>query len=297
MKVLITGASGLLGKYLINSANFNNTIYAICNSSLPSKQLKEVNYIQLNLLDEKELGKLLFELTPEIIIHTAGEGNVDIVQNSIVKYYELNVGVTKTIAHYAQNNSSKLVFISSNSVFGGSNELYADDSALNPINDYGKLKTIAERTIQTVNPKALIIRPILMYGWPNPNRRLNPTINWINQLRLGKNIKVVNDIYTQPLAVWDCASVIWKGIEIDAVGAVNVSGGKLISLYEFSLLTSKVFNLDSNLIEPVTSRFFQNLAPRPVKTGFDLQRLKNEFKITPDGPLIGLEKLKMTEWS
>ena len=295
MRILLTGASGLLGKYLLKSANFKNDIYAIHNNSKPNHQFKEVNFIKFDLLNTKKLDSLLLEISPDTIIHTAAEGNVDMVQNSIAKFYKLNVSIACIFANYAKNNSSKFVFISSNSVFGGSNETYTDDSELSPVNDYGRLKATAERNIKNINPNTLIIRPILMYGWPSPNKRLNPVINWITELRLNKKINVVNDIYTQPLAAWDCAAAVWKGIEIDAFGTVNVSGGKLISLYDFAVLTSEVFDLNPNLIDSVASSYFHNLAPRPYKTTFDLKRLINEFKIYPDSPQKGLERLRKLE--
>jgi dTDP-4-dehydrorhamnose reductase len=295
VRILLTGASGLLGKYLLKSANFINDVYAIHNNSKPNHQLKEVNFIKFDLLNTKKLDSLLLEISPDIIIHTAAEGNVDMVQNSIAKFYELNVSVACKFANYSKVNNSKFIFISSNSVFGGSNETYADDSELNPINDYGRLKATAERKVKNIDSNALIIRPILMYGWPSPNKRLNPVIKWITELRLGKKINVVNDIYTQPLAAWDCAHAIWKGIEIGATDSINVSGGTLISLYDFAVLTSEVFELNPNLIHPVTSSFFHNLAPRPFKTAFDLKRLITEFKINPDIPRKGLERLRKLE--
>ena len=291
----MTGASGLLGKYLLKSTNSINDVYAIHNNSKPNHQFKEVNFIKFDLLNTKKLDALLLEISPDTIIHTAAEGNVDVVQNSIAKFYELNVGVACTFANYSKVNSSKFIFISSNSVFGGSNETYVDDSELSPINDYGRLKATAESKIKNIDPKALIIRPILMYGWPSPNKRLNPVVKWITELRLGKKINVVNDIYTQPLAAWDCAHAIWKGIEIGATGSMNVSGGELISLYDFAVLTSEVFDLNPNLIHPVASSFFHNLAPRPLKTAFDLKRLITEFKINPDSPRKGLERLRKLE--
>jgi dTDP-4-dehydrorhamnose reductase len=180
-------------------------------------------------------------------------------------------------------------------VFGGSEEVYSDYSETSPINDYGMLKAHAEKMVLSIDPNSIIIRPLLMYGWPNFNRRLNPVVKWINDLRLGINIRVVNDIFTQPLAVWDCATAIWKGIEIDASGPVNISGGESISLYNFALLTSEIFGLNSGLIQPVSSLYFQNLAPRPFKTSFDLNRLKTEFNFVPSKLRAGIEELKLTE--
>jgi dTDP-4-dehydrorhamnose reductase len=295
MKVVLTGASGLLGKYLLDSAPDMYSIYATSKSAFSYSGNQNLTYTQLDLLDTKSLYNYLSETKPDAIIHSAAEGSVDKIQNNLNFYYPLNVTLALNLAKYCQEKSIKFIFISSNSVFGGSETTYSDNSNSSPINDYGTLKVEAEKLVREVNSGALIIRPILMYGWPYPNRRANPVTTWISNLRSSKSFCVVNDVFTEPLAAWDCAKAIWKGLEIDAEGIVNVSGGGLTSLYDFAILTSEVFCLDSNLISPVPSSYFPEIAPRPKKISYDLMRLKNEFGITPSIPIDGLGTLKQIE--
>jgi dTDP-4-dehydrorhamnose reductase len=295
MKILITGVTGLLGKYLVEKCPINFDIHGIAKSV--NDNVKNLNYHshQLDLLNFNLLLKKLKEINPDVIIHTAGEGGVDLVQNQMELYRPLNVGVTEVIAQYCEDFQKKLVFVSSNAIYGGSESSYSDYSDCSPINDYGILKCEAEKTVKNLCSNYLIVRPIMMYGWPLPGKRINPVVNWINLMRDGKPIFVVNDVWTQPLAAWDCAEAIWKAILINMVGAVNISGDELISLYEFALLTGKIFNLNNDLIKQVNSAHFMQLAPRPSCTIFDLIRLKNELKIEPEGNIFGLEVLRNSE--
>jgi dTDP-4-dehydrorhamnose reductase len=295
MKILITGVTGLLGKYLAKNCPTKLEIHGIAKDGYGNLNLLNYQPHQLNLLNFKLLLKKLNDINPDVIIHTAGEGSVDIVQNRIDLYRPLNVGVTEVIAQYCKDFQKKLVFVSSNAIYGGSKSAYSDYSVCSPINDYGILKCEAEKIVKNLCSEYLIVRPIMMYGWPSPGKRINPVVNWINLMRDGKPIFVVNDIWTQPLAVWDCAEAIWKAIQMNMVGEVNISGDELISLYEFALLTGKIFNLNNDLIKQVNSTHFMQLAPRPSCTIFDLIRLKSELNIEPKGNRFGLEVLRNSE--
>jgi dTDP-4-dehydrorhamnose reductase len=246
-------------------------------------------------LNFKRLSETLAQISPDIIIHAAGEGSVDAVQNQIESYTELNVTVTKKLAQYCNKFNKKLIFISSNAVYGGSNSAYSENSDYSPINDYGILKVKGEKAVRNFCNNYLIVRPIMMYGWPSPGKRINLVANWIKLLRLEQSVSVVDDIFTQPLAAWDCAKAIWKSIQKDMVGELNVSGGDLISLYNLALLTGKVFDLNIDLIKSVKSAHFSQFAPRPKCTIFDLTRLKSELNIKPDRNVVGLIRLRDTE--
>jgi dTDP-4-dehydrorhamnose reductase len=68
-----------------------------------------------------------------------------------------------------------------------------------------------------------------------------------------------------------------------------------LTLFELAQLTTKVFGLNEKLLKAAKSSDFENLAPRPVKTIFDLSRIKNEFNLKMSNPLEGLTELMITE--
>jgi dTDP-4-dehydrorhamnose reductase len=245
--------------------------------------------------DQAKLFETLEHIAPDVIIHAAAEGGVDTVEGKVSQYRELNVGASRGIAAFTRARGIQYVFVSSNAVFGDEGRIYRDDSPHSPVNDYGRLKSEAEDAVMSANSEALIVRPILMYGWPYPGRRLNPVVGWINSLRARRPISVVNDVWTEPLAAWDCADAIWSGISAHATGAINISGGVRMTLYELAIMTGEVFNLDTGQIRPISSASLPGLAPRPMDTAFDLVRLTNELLVSPMGPSEGLAVLRDTE--
>lgn len=294
-RIVVTGHTGLLGKYLIKTAPED---FVICGIS----QTKSDNHFKgsaydnfFDLRNSNLLNSKLKEFSPDAIIHCAAEGSVDALEGQIDKYKELNLDVSKNLSNSALDRKIKFVYVSSNAVFGGKLESYSDDSEPDPINDYGRLKVKTEAVIKNTDSDALIVRPILMYGWPNVGRRSNPVVTWIDKLRKNQEIVVVNDIWTQPLAAWDCARAIWKGLELNAKGTVNISGGTTLTLFELAQMTTKVFGLDEKLLKSAKISDFENLAPRPVRTNFDLTRIKNEFHLKMSNPIEGLIELMRTE--
>ena len=291
LRVILTGANGLLGRNIVSQKP--QDVELLCLSrGVPLSPNGHFDSHILDILDFPLLEDSLLTFQPDVVINAAAEGRVDEVQDNQDKYRKLNVELPAFLAKYAFDSGSYFIQISSNAVFGGSGLPYADLDPLTPINDYGKLKAAAEHAVIEANHEALIVRPILMYGWPYPGGRLNPAVAWVEALRSGSPVRVVNDVWTEPLAAWDCASAVWKGVELKAAGPINVSGGQRMSLFEFAHLTAQAFELDPAGIVAISSDSLSGLAPRPVDTSFDLARLRNEFELATSPPRLGLRDLR-----
>ena len=295
VRVLVTGATGLLGRSLIANAPRETDLFATSRHASSAQFEAPAVPLDLDLLETSALLGALDSIRPDVIIHAAAEGSVDAVQGHADRFAKLNVSVASQIADWCRVNSRYLVHISSNAVFGGRSTPYADYDATNPINDYGQLKVDAEVAVSSVLPSALIFRPILMYGWPGPQARTNPVASWVSQLRMDKSLKIVEDVVSQPLACWDAAKAIWRAVGVRSSGPINASGGESLTLYEFALLTAETFELDTSLISGIQSYELDGLAPRPHCTMFDNKRLTEELAITPLSPRQGLQVMRLTE--
>ena len=295
MRVVITGSSGLLGTYLLASCPEDTEIHALVRPGSNLVANDDVRVHEINYADPDEVESMLLSLSPGAIINSAAEGRVDAVQGKKDEFRPLNVEFPRLLGRFGNEHGIKVVHISSNAVFAGRTNAYSDTDSPDPVNDYGVLKQEAEVAVLGENSEALIVRPILMYGWPQGRSRTNPAASWISTLRSGQEIKVVDDVWSQPLYAGDCAQAVWRGIQESVSGTVNVSGGVRISLYEFALLVSQVFDLDASLIKPVSISSFPSLAPRPSETNFDLLRLRKELKMQPYSPADGLRVLRESE--
>ena len=294
MRVLITGASGLLGKYLMKFAPEGVELVTVGrgpvddpppSSSLPTSR-------KLDLLDFDGVRGLFDKEHFEGVLHAAAEGNVDKVQGSISAYEGLNVRLPGLLAELTEAQGSHLVHLSSNAVFGGRRSAYSDFDALTPINDYGLLKARAEQQVLENNPRASVVRPILMYGWPNKLGRKNIAQIFVERLSRGESVSALQDVVSQPLYAADCARAVWSALFKGVAGPVNVSGAQTMSIYEFALTVAEGFDLDPSLVTPVSFSDMGELSPRPERTLFSLDRLHSELDIFPVAPIDGLREMR-----
>lgn len=267
MKILITGASGLLGRYLLKTQPYRDfegmgkepehDIYPCYFTN------KIEGGIKLDISDPIET---IFEINPDIIIHCAANGDVDSVENNPSKAVKSDLLGTIKLVDYCEKMKCKLVTISSNAVYDGDNPPYSEDSPRNPVNLYGKIKSLADDIVMKSKCDWVIIRPIFMYGWPNKNGRGN----WATKIIESKEVKLVVDIYTQPTYAGDVAKWIWDVIYGDGLWCdhYNLSSKDVTSIYTFGEVVNSVFDLDCKILQSKISDF-KTIAPRPVNTCFE----------------------------
>lgn len=278
MKTIITGASGLLGSYLVKSAPQDASLYTQ----------------RFDILDKSAVYRAFDEAKPDVVIHCAGEGRVDFAEQNRCAAWQLNVEATNHIIQASRCWGARLVYISSNAVFDGAYPPYGDYKFKAPINAYGKTKAQAE-SILSVPPfiESVVIRPIMLYGWPNLGKRGNFVTRVLEDLRDRQPCKVAEDIITQPTYALDCAQAIWEIIAQQKSGMdiVNVAPQEKMSMFKFAVEIAKAFDLDPALIIQVPASEFKGFAPRPRDTTFDTAYMESKG-ITLRNPAEGLQAMK-----
>lgn len=291
-RVLITGGTGLLGLAIQQLAPMGTQGFSVY---FPERSLPEPLPFPIraaDVTDRRQMQSVFEWAIPDVVIHTAAIGSVDFAERNREQARKVNVGGTEVVAELCQIFNSRLIYISSNAVFDGITPFYSEVAPVNPINYYGQLKVEAENIVLNSSIQGVIVRPILMYGWPYPGERDNPVVWWIRSLESGKGIKVVDNVFSKPLSVWSCVEAVWAIVERGASGIYHVAGRDHISLYQFALLTAEVFNLNTDLIEPVPDSYFPEIAPRPRDTSFDTTKLEEELGWKPVGVKEGLLSMK-----
>jgi len=290
-RILITGGTGLLGKALIET-NRDARISSIYLGSYSMADRANVSYHKADICDTNMLEGIFRQTRPQVVIHTAGIANVDYCEKNYDEAYRANVIGTRNITDLAREFGAKMVFISTNAVFDGKSAPYSEDSTPSPINLYGKMKVESEGILKKSGLKHLIVRPILMYGWNNKHERPN-TVTWlIKKLQNGDRVNIVNDVYENPLLNVSCAEIIWELINLNKEGIYHIAGRDAVNRHAFAKTIADVFNLDSSLIDEVSSDFFHSLAPRPRNTSYNTSKIENELNIRMLGLGEGLNTMK-----
>ncbi len=292
--MLITGGTGLLGQALLATAGGGYQINVLHRRNYSSVRSNGVEECVLDILDRNQLDDLFSTHCFDVVIHAAGIANVDHVERNFEEGWESNVIGTQNIVSLACKKNIRLVYISSNAVFDGTRAPYSERDATNPINRYGRIKAECESIVARSCPDAVIVRPILMYGWQHPQGRHNPVTWIIERLQRGEKLNLVTDVYENPLWSYQCAEAIWRTIQMGKNGVFHLAGKEVVNRYELARMVAQVFDLDSSLLNPVDSSFFPTIAPRPRNTSFVTERMQEELEMDPLPLFEGLIRMRLT---
>lgn len=294
-KLLITGATGLLGPFLINSFYRDYETYGIY-----LKNFIRTDKCKLFKQDifEKELSKLILRIKPDLIIHLAALTDVDLCEKNKKLAKKINVFGTENIVKSAEMVNSKLIYVSTDYVFDGKKGNYSEDDTVNPINYYGKSKYMGEKVIMDLNSDYLVVRTSL-YGW-NIQDKLSFGEWVIYKLRNNERINLFSDQINSMIFTGDFADILKIVINKNVKGILNIANKESISRYDFGLKVAEVFNLDKKLINKVKFNDFLNKntsgakRPRNVSLNTDkLERLKIKVPTTIES-LKNMKKIEKT---
>lgn len=279
MKVLFTGITGLLGKYFQITKPKGYKIFGTYKSNLQSSR---ENFFQLNIIDETQVYGLLKKIMPEVVVHAASIGSVDYCETHKEEAYDVNLKGTKNIVSGCLKIGARVIFTSSNAVYDGNDPPYDEKARLSPLDVYGKTKAEGEKLIERSGVSYSILRLMTMYGWQQTGGRGNPVTWIIDELRNGRQINVVNDIFNNHLYAKQAAEAVWKVIQGKGEKIIyNIAGRECVSRYDLAIKVAKVFNLDASLITPVPNSFFKNIAPRPKNTCFNTNKMEKTLGVRP----------------
>ena len=239
-------------------------------TSILNSQRHDLYPTKLDIRNRGGVDKLVKNISPDVVIHTAALTNVDYCETNKREAWDVNVEGTRNIAEASRLVNSKMVYISTDYVFDGEQGMYREYDRPNPLNHYGETKYEGEKVVQELCSDYLIARPSVLYGWhPKPN-----FVTWvIKELRQGHEINIVRDQFNSPTLVDNLVDLILKLIERGETGVYHTSGSERINRFKFTLKIADAFNLDRNLINPVTPDELNWVAERPRDSSLDISKM------------------------
>jgi dTDP-4-dehydrorhamnose reductase len=284
MKVLITGANGLLGQHLTRlllDKNYQVVATSRGESRLPFQPSGNYTYREMDITNGIETFAVMDLEKPDVVVHAAAMTQVDDCELRPQHCERINVQGTSQILTDAETYSSHFIYISTDFVFDGEAGNYSEEDDTKPISLYGFTKLQAESMVQTSTIPFAIVRTCLVYGNLLKGTRSN-IVSWVKEsLEQGKTIQVVSDQLRTPTYVEDLAKGILLIIEQKATGIYHISGKDWLTPYDIALKTAAKFQLDAGKIVKVDAATFKQPGRRPLKTGFVIDKARNELGYEP----------------
>ena len=278
MKILITGASGLLGRELVRVLlEEGHQIIAVYNRNpLPVKHLS-LRKARLDITNTLALEDLILKEKPDTIIHAAAYTDVDGCETNKRRAWKVNVEATRSIVRAARVVKAYLVYISTDYVFDGEKGMYKEEDIPNPINYYGLTKLVAEEIVKISDILYTIIRTSAVYGVGGSKKSFAEFV--AEKLSRGEKVYALTDQYVSPTLNTLLAKAITEIIEITPTGIIHVAGERM-SRHEFAIRVAKTLNLPADLIEKISMREItkQWIASRPRDSSLDTSKAKQLLK-------------------
>jgi len=285
-RLLVTGASGLLGSRIVEIAREDYDVIPLHNT----KPLHP-DSLKLDITNRKEVFNLFRKTKPDVLIHTAAETNVDKCETQRKLAWKINVEGTRNVAEACSEANAKMVYVSTDYVFNGEKGLYIEEDAPNPINHYGITKLEGEDQVKKTCKTHVILRTSVLYGW-HPYKR-NFAMWVINSLKQKKKISIITDHFNTPTLADNLAEMTIEAVQKDLQGLYHASGSQRISRYEFAQQIIKTFNLNQCLIKPIRmNQITAWTAKRPKDSSLNVNKIKGLLKTKTLNICEGLEKMK-----
>jgi dTDP-4-dehydrorhamnose reductase len=280
VKVLITGAGGLLGSKLITVLAGENEADVIATARHPLP-VPGIAFHRLDITNAENIREVFIDVRPDVVINTAAMTQVDDCELNREACWQQNVTSMAHLASACDEFNIHLVHVSTDFIFDGTHGPLTEDEKPGPVNYYGESKLAGERIVMKMKSTWAILRTVLVYGY-TPGLNRSNIVLWVKKsLEEGKNIKVVTDQFRTPTLAEDLAAGCWLAAKKKATGIYHISGSEIMTPYDIAVRTAEFFHLDKSLITPTDSTQFKQPAMRPMRTGFVIEKAKKELGYQP----------------
>lgn len=244
MKVLVTGANGMLGQDLcpiLEDFGFDSI---------------ETDCANLDITNKIIVNEVFETIKPDYVVHCAAYTNVDKAEEDIATASLINVKGTENIARACANLDIPIVYVSTDYIFDGTRQTpYLITDTPNPINNYGLTKYQGEEMVKKLCNKYFITRTSWLYGHHGKN-----FVETMIALKDKEVLKVVDDQIGCPTWTVELSNAIVSLLQTDNYGTYHTCGSGSTSWYGFAKEIFDYLKLDVNLQPCTTSEF-----PRPAK--------------------------------
>jgi len=272
MRILIIGASGLIGSNA--KQHFLEKGHLVLGTYF---SYQSTNDIYLNTLNENLLQNSEIEaFNPEWIIHTGALTHVDKCELEPKLSHQQTVISTENIIKLADKYSCKILYISTDYVFDGTNGPYFENDSVNPINVYGQHKLESENLVK-IYSNNLIIRVTNVYG--NEERNKNFVARLVQNINSSQHaeLKLPIDQYATPVNALDVAKAMELLISHRKAGIYNIASTDYMNRVQLANVVLQHYNyLDIKVISTDTKSLKQ-AAKRPLNGGLKSHKFLQEF--------------------
>jgi dTDP-4-dehydrorhamnose reductase len=249
LKILITGAGGLVGRALTEHCRKQGD------------EVFEYDHQSLDIVDSRAVEAAVLARRPDAVINCAAWTNVDGCEDDPEKAANVNAHGPENLARASRSVDAVLITISTDYVFDGlKDDFYTQRDHPRPISVYGRVKLEGERLAQAENARTIVVRTGYIFGLGGTN--FLSTV--LTRARGGQTLRVIRDCWGTPTYGRDLAARLRELAIVDLPGIYHVvNSGEGASFEVFTHEALRIANHPMNMIESVSMDSLPRPAPRP----------------------------------
>lgn len=266
MKILVTGANGQLG----------NELRLQLDKEFPGSAIY-TDIEELDLTDPKAVEAFIVNNDVTHIVNCAAYNAVDRAEEEKMLSARINNDAVKNLALAADANGAKIIHISTDYVFDGTNHRpYRESDKVNPISQYGTTKRKGETSLLALAPEAIIIRTAWLYS----SFGHNFLKTMLAKADTSQDIKVVCDQIGTPTYARDLANAIVKVIQSHqwVPGIYHFTNEGAASWYDFAMAIFRIAGKKVSVV-PISTADHPTLASRPPFSILDKTLIKATYGV------------------
>jgi S-adenosylmethionine synthetase len=243
-RVLITGASGLLGREVFKALARVATVEGWAFS-------RAEKFRRIDLLDRRAVEEGIRAFAPTAVVHCAAERRPDVMERKPEESRELNVGATGHLAELCARTGALFVFMSTDYVFDGTSPPYGEEAAPAPLNLYGQSKVEAEAAVRKTAGRHCILRVPILYG---PTEDLDESAVTVLAGKLipepGQEKSFDDGAVRYPTHTTDVAEAIALLVRRGEEGTVHCSAEEPFTKYGMAVVMAEALGLATEVLFP-----------------------------------------------
>jgi len=276
LRILVTGASGLLGREIMKELTKNSRweVRGLC-SSRASETL-----VRCDLTEYAQLESQFTEFAPDAVIHAAAERRPDVVFKQPEIAHALNIDVTRNLANACCEHNAWMMFFSTDYVFDGHDPPYATDAQPSPLSAYGEQKVSGEKICIETCSTSTVLRVPLLYG-PMESMKESGVTAMYDEFKKGST-KADNLQKRYPTYTCDLARIVHKMLDVQFSGMQVLSGiyhwqaDECLTKYDMVQVIGSIVGVDASHI---TANMTAPKFPTPPDSKLDCSRLETDLGI------------------
>lgn len=253
-KIMVTGATGLLGRAVVKQLELTGHEVVATGFSRANDSVH-----RLDLTHPHAVADFVSLHSPQVIVHCAAERRPDVSEQNPQAALALNLSASQALARAAKANHAWLIYISTDYVFDGTQPKYAEDAATHPVNFYGESKRKGEEIVLSIDPDFAVLRLPILYG--QVEKLSESAVLVLIQQLMDKRPQGIDDwAVRSPTSTADIANAIDKLIALHlqslhlqqtiVQGIYHFSAAETMTKYQMLLTLGEILQLSTAHLTP-----------------------------------------------